>query len=577
MPDNNVVREVRSVLESRKSPRGLKDLLRNHGDDPVFDALNEISGDLPDSQNIRKTALALNLPEADLRSLAESPRESQRRIARLILLETGTGISEDPLLQKGLSDISAIIRTDTARFTGTGSDRTRVYNHLIRLIREDPDIRVRRAAGKRLIDSFADLYSVDFNGLPPLSRMLIIDALEGHSRIDEERVESLLHSDDGETAFRAARTLQKWGTLKKQFQNIKDHSPDVILEIAASLGVVDFLESAVINDENRKSAIELAGKAGRNDLVSRFADNQDDVAGQKEKTLLSFPEIQELVENLMKLDTDSREREIRKLPLDDRGFRDAVGAAYPENFADSSFPVLFEMARLGQWKDWTGRVVGGLSAGDPDLTISAIKALTEIDKKKSLSLVPPMLNDSTDRIRRAAAEALASIPSGEGVLKLGEYLKYESPEDDHIEAVFSGIHDAGGAALSRCILDNSDVISSQIAGSLLKLGIDELGVELLADGYTNTAELKDLLKYGGYNGGFSILSAWPALGESARKRFLSSLITVKWGESIPLEHNPGLQRVLKQLSREEREALLEPALSRTGGKHRRYIHKLMKI
>jgi len=576
MPENNVIREVHSALESRKSARELKNLFKIYGEIPVFNALNELSGDFPEGQNIRKTALALNLPEADLRRLAESPRESLRRIARLILLETGTGISDDPLLQKGLSDISAIIRTDTARFTGTGTDRTRVYNHLIRLIREDPDIRVRRAAGKRLIDSFADLYSVDFNGLPPLSQMLIIDALEGHSRIDEERVESLLHSEDTETAFRAARTLQKWGSLTQQFQGTKSGSPDEILKISASLGVVDYLESAVINDENRMSAIELAEKAGRNDLVSRFTAGRDVLESHKKITELHFSEIHETIEKLLKQDSESREEEIIKLPLGDQKFREAVEAAYPENFPDSSFQVLFDMARIGQWKNWTDRIINGLSTGDPELTISALKALTEIDKKKALSFLPPMLTDTTNRIRRAAARALASIPSGEGILKLGEYLKNEPTEDQNLDAVYSGVHDAGGAALARCILDNTGVISSQTAGRLLNQGIDELGVELLADGLPDSIELTELLKYGGYRGVLSILSAWPALGESDRKRFLASLITAKWGESIPRNNSSELQTVLKQLSREERKLLLQPLLEHTGGKYRRYIHGLMK-
>jgi len=75
MPENDIIRKVRAALESRKAPRELKNLMKNYGEDPVFDALNSLSGDFPDAQNIRKTALALNLPEADLRVLAESQRE----------------------------------------------------------------------------------------------------------------------------------------------------------------------------------------------------------------------------------------------------------------------------------------------------------------------------------------------------------------------------------------------------------------------------------------------------------------------------------------------------------------------
>ncbi|MCK5735110.1 MAG: hypothetical protein KAH21_01480, partial [Spirochaetaceae bacterium] len=236
--------------------------------------MNILLGDLPDGLQIRKTALALNLPESDLRSLSESQNKSTRRIARLILLESKTGVTEDPLLQKGLSDKSAVIRSDAARFAGTGADRTRLYNQLIRLIREDTDQRVRKAAGKRLTDSFADLYSVDFNGLPPLSQMLIIDALEGHSRVDEERLESLLESKNRETSFKAARSLQSWGTLKHLY-NKGNSSGNSILKQAASLGVADYLEDEIINDNNREWSVILAGLAGRDDLVRGFSRTQE--------------------------------------------------------------------------------------------------------------------------------------------------------------------------------------------------------------------------------------------------------------------------------------------------------------
>jgi len=573
MPENKVDKDVRSAVDNRKPSRAFKDVLKLYGEDAVYMVLDTFLGDLPDGQRIRKTALAISLPEADLRHKADSAELSIRRISRLILLESKTAVSEDPLLQKGLSDKSAVIRCDAARFTGSGTDRTRLYNHLIRLIREDPDIRVRRAAGKRLSDSFADLYSVDFAGLPPLSQMLIIDALEGHSRVDEERVESLLSSRDKEISFRAARTLQRWGTLKRLFFSGLDIDS---LKTAASLGVADYLEGISLNNDNISLATEIAGLAGREDLVRGFTGEHGGFENHEKSESSVFSDIADTVHRLVKMDEKMRKETLVKLPLKNPDFKSAVESAFPESFMDISQTVLIDMARLGDWKDWSSRIIDGLNSGDPEISSSAIPALAELDPQTALSVLPPVLMNSNKEIRIAAAEALASIPSGNGVLELGEYLKNERGEEELLQDVLTGIRSAGGAALARCILDNFRTIGMEIAGKLLSNGIDELGVELLADGITDETELTDLLRHAEYPGGVSILAAWPALGESSRKKFLSSLIASGWGRTIPAEKSSGVMGILNYLSSQERKDLLEPILHNAGGKHRRQIQKLIK-
>ncbi len=572
MPEKNAVQDVRSAIESRKPSRAFKDALKLYGNNTVYQVLDSFLGDLPDGQRIRKTALAISLPEADLRHMADSAELPVRRVSRLLLLESKSGISEDPLLQKGLSDKSAVIRCDAARFTGSGKDRTRLYNHLIRLIREDPDIRVRRSAGKRLSDSFADLYSVDFNGLPSLSQMLIIDALEGHSRADEERVESLLSSRDKEISYRAARTLQRWGTLKRLFT--REGGTDT-LKAAAALGLADYLEEINLNNDNKDLAIELAGLAGREDLVRRFNGEHGGFENHEKSESLVFSDIADTVHHLVKMDKTKREDTILKLPLKNPDFKSAVESAFPESILDITHSVLFNMARLGDWKDWNRRILDGLNSGDPEIAASAIPALAEIDPETALAVLPPVLMNSNKELRIAAAHALTCIPSGKGVLELGDYLKNEI-EEETIQDVITGIRSAGGAALARCILDNIQTISFKIAGELLSDGIDELGVELLADGIPDETELTELLHHAGYPGGVSILAAWPALEESSRKKFLSSLTASRWGEIIPSEKEAELLKILKNLSLEERKTLMEPVLHNTGGKHRRLIQKLIK-
>ncbi len=574
MPGLSVNEEIKSAIQSRNPSRNFLKHLNLYGEDSVFDALDTYLGDLPDGQKIRKITLALNRPETDLRKMAESPKESYRRVSRLILLNNSAGITQDPLLQKGLWDKSAIIRSDSARFTGTGTDRTRLFNQLIKLIREDPSARVRKSAGKRLAESFADLYTVDFNGFPPLSKMLIIDAMGGYTRADEEQVESLMQSKDRETAFRAARTLQKWGTLKRLF-NEKNGKGNSILKKAASLGIADYIEDIELNNNNREQAVNLAGQAGRDDLVRLISQAENKPVTAENIIPFTLFDMEEILKKLKTMSSEERSESINQLPVEDQGFRETVEMAFPPPDNDINSRILFEMARSGHWKGWSGRLMKALGSEDPDIRKSAITALADLDPKASVSELPPLLMDNIDRVRRSAACALASIPSGRGCPHLADLLNMET-EGEALNAVYDGIRDAGGAALARCILDESVNISMSAAGELLNKGIDEVGVELLADGLTDETEFTALLKNAGYACGKSILKAWPALDENVGKRLLSCLISSNWAESIPDIYDAELIDTFKLLKKEEREKLLTPVLKKTGGSTRRQIRKIMK-
>jgi hypothetical protein len=573
--------EVCSALESRQPARSFRDCTQSIGEDAALSALDEYLGDYPDGQKIRKTALALDLPENELRVMAESSDNIKRRISRLLLLEITTGITEDSLLQKGLTDKSAKIRCDAARFTGTGADRTRLYNQLIRLIREDPDARVRKSAGKRLAESFADLYSIDFDGLPALSRMLILDALEGHSRIDEERAEAMLDDKSRETAFRAARNLQRWGTLGRL---VKDGSKSAIeiLKKAAALGVAEYLEKADTNNVNHDEIVELAGRAGRDDLVRRLSKNKNSPGSAGITVPPALREMEKTIIRLTNLPSDDRKKLIDELPIEDPGFRKAVENAYPPPERDISSEVLFELARYGQWVEWSDRLSAALSSEESSIRRSAITALSEIAPGEAVKKIPSFLLDSSEIVRESAAAALASIPSGKGCPLLAQYLKDE-PEPENRNSVITGIRSAGAAALARCILDNWELLGAAAAGEMLMEGIDEVGVELLADGFTDETDITDLLKHSGFKGGLSLLRAWNAVDVNARKRLLSCLMASGWAEGIPgqLEREQrlktqNLSETLKILNRDELTQLLEPVAKKADGRNRRLIRSIMK-
>ncbi|PIE04782.1 MAG: hypothetical protein CSA76_02415 [Spirochaetales bacterium] len=241
-----------------------------------MEAIDHVLGDTPSWKTVQRLSRRLKAAEEELFLLSNSDSQYERRVARLLLLTEREGHREDARLFAGLNDSYYRVRSDAARLSASGDDRTRLYNRLIRLIREDPHIKVRRAAGARLSHDFADLYTLEFDRLPPLSRMLILDALEGHNSLDETRAEKLLLEETGEPAYRAGRRLDDWGTLTRLFLftgEMNSEEAKSILNKAADLGVSGFLERlspGSLKQEHLLSAIELSQRAGREDLKELF-------------------------------------------------------------------------------------------------------------------------------------------------------------------------------------------------------------------------------------------------------------------------------------------------------------------
>jgi hypothetical protein len=174
------------------------------------------------------------------------------------------------------------------------------------------------------------------------------------------------------------------------------------------------------------------------------------------------------------------------------------------------------------------------------------------------------------------------MPSGKGCPVLADYLKNE-PLEENRSSVIDGIRASGGAALARCILDNWETTGAEGAGELLKDGVDSLGVELLSDGLTDESDLTELLKHSGFEGGMSLLAAWPSLDRNTRKRFCNSLSASLWVDCIPEylrnKKNSRAGRItgaLEQLNHEELELLLKEVINTADGRSRRRIRKIMK-
>jgi len=575
------LKDIGTALESRSSERAFRDYRRSVGDAEAEKALDQWLGDVPEPARIRRAAAALDRPEADLKRMAESDDQASRRLGRLVLLDRGAGSDDAALLQKGLSDPVARIRCDAARFVSVGDDRTRLYNQLIRLIREDPDVHVRSSAGRRLAGSFDDLYSMDFEGLPPLSRMLLLDALEGVTRSDEERAEVLLNASDGEAAFRAARCLMKWGTLARYFRSGGSESA-AVLERCAALGVVDYLEGADVDQARRESAVRLAGLAGRDDLVRRFTGSASPNQDELHEPIRTVEELEALVDRLAALDGDERENALGELPLDETGFRTALERAFPPPERDRSTTVLFDIARAGRWTSWAGRIGKALNHEDPDIRRAAAEALPSIDPESAESALPPLLTDPVDRVRRRAAHGLASLASGGGCPALAEYLSLETDEKER-SAVLDGVRRSGGAAIARCITDNAGVMPPESVGALLAEGIDSVGVELLVDGFSSAADLKKALQSAGPPAGESMVAAWSAVDSSARRRLLSWIGASGWADGLPALFDARGRRefdrirsLLEPMDAEARGTLLQTAAEKSSGRSRRYMKRLMR-
>ncbi len=574
-------KEIAKLLEGRKSALRLKVLFRSAGKENVFDALNLYAGDFPDTMKIRRLTEAFSLPESDLRRMSESGNSAQRRICRLILLGSSAGSAENTLLQKGLTDSNALIRTDSARFAAAGMDRTRLYNQLIKLIREDPDSRVRAAAGKRLAVSFADLYAVDFEGLPLLSRMLILDALEGNTRSDEERAEVLLLSKNKEASFRAARALQRWGTLGRLFESGTAEALS-ILEAAASNGVADYLENFSPAKSSRKElAVKLAGHAGRDDLVRSILGSR---APETPREDLSLRDIEELEKKLFPLSETAYEElaeELSRLPLDEANFRRSVTLAFPPPDKERITVVLYTMAALGGWNDWVPRIAESIDHEDPDIRRSAAASLAVLAPAQAIERLPSLLSDPVDRVRRSAARGLAVLSSEGGGSYLAEYLS-GAPSEDEKESILAGIREAGGTAPARCILENAEYLNDAAKGDLLAHGPDGAAVKLLAEGITSAASLKKAAAFAGPRAGESFLKAWEIVDSSARKKLLSWTDSSGWASSLPLRLKEGgrnekklIRALLAPLNSEEKHALFDQTIEKAAGADKRRLKSLL--
>ena len=575
MVDAEVADAAAKALDSRKPGKDFRGVVSQFGEEAAWSALDDRLGDIPDAQLLRKTAVALDLPEADLRARTDSPVSSIRRLSRIVLLESLTGAVEDAQLHKGLTDPVARIRADSARFVAPGVDRTRLYNQLIHLIREDPDARVRAAAGRRLAVSFADMYSVEFDGLPDLSKMLILDALDGHTRIDEERAESLLlESKDTEAPYRAARRLLQWGTLTNLFLR-GGHDAQRILEKAAKLGVVEFLTVKTIPEDKLEWALSLAEKANRQDLVWRMVRLRDKKKPSKIVHLPSVDETERIVLNAYDSKEEIRRKRISEFPLNDETFKKSVETAFPPPEKDVLSCVLFDMAGLGRWTDWRERIIDGLTHVDPDVRGCAAAALATLTPKKASVLISPLLTDPVPRVRQGCARALASIPSENGCQEIAFFLGLDESKQDR-DILIQGIRDAGGAALAKCILDNVEELDNQNIGALLEAGVDEVGAELLADGFTAISDLKTAASVAGPKLGESFLRAWDSFEESSRKRVLSWIEASGWAQSVSHISLDKAKKLLKPLTAEFRTELIESLIESAEGKTRRRLRKLMK-
>jgi len=543
----------------------------------LFRVLDAYLGDFPKSWKIQRIAGIVNLSESDLASLVDSDDDSTRRVSRLIVLDSADESSDESLLHKGLKDSLASIRIDAVRLTHTGKDRTRFYNHLIRLIREDPDSQVRRAAGTRLRKSFADLYSVNFDGLPPLSRMLILDALEGHSRVDEERAEILLSSEDGEAAFRAARRLLKWGTLEKLFYSDTNNA---LLTQAAKLGVVDYLERMKPNSETQESALKLAQIAKREDLIRLFA-GVDHKPTQNRSTF-GVIRCEQFVMDLVNLEEPLRDACLATLNLQSAGLRESIETAFPAPDSDISAVVLFAMARRGGWKEWSDRIMAGLSSVDPDLRCDAALTIGEIAPEEAAPPLASLLNDPIHRVRQRAAQTLTSLPAGGGNSFLMDFLMKEKDESV-LESAMSGIRAAGAEAVGQLIQDQQEVMEAKTAGRLISEGFDARAMKGLLNAYSDREKLILVMKYAGAQAAESLLATWSQIGNHERKHLMRGLIASGWARSVLSELSTGKNATMRRVSAltsamslDERREIFEPVLEEADRSMRRFIRRIMR-
>ncbi len=371
----------------------------------VFESIGSTLEEEPDYKVLRKFMRRINISKEDLRQISTSKAVAVRRVARILLFFNSQG--QDLILQHGLRDPSAVIRSDFIRLSEEGIDRSRLYNQLIKLIREDPDARVRKAAGERLSTTFADLYSVDYQGLPDLSRMLMLDALDGISRSDEELALKLLFSNDRESSFRAARCLCRWNSLERLF-NDGNQEAVRILEYCAEFGIVEYLETMPVKPAKKNLALHLARKANRKDIIRHITGSDTFRHEVENSQVIDIPGTEKLFWKIYDQSPEERAMSIKKLHLNSRLFQTSIETVFPPPDHDISSALLFELAKHGKWIDWTSRCADALLSLDPDIRLSAASALVVINPEEASLSLPPLLHDPVGRVRETTRQLLSA-------------------------------------------------------------------------------------------------------------------------------------------------------------------------
>ena len=367
----------------------------------TFIQIESLLGDTPKTHRVNKLTRSVKTPVDELRQLAQASNVAVRRVARIILHIRSEGY--DPILLKGLGDSSALIRCDTVRLSDTDKDRTRFYNHLIKMIREDPDRRVRKAAGERLTSSFADLYSMEFQGMPNLSRMLILASLEGTSYSDEECATEFLFSSSKESAFYAARCLYKWGTLRRLLRTGEPKSLK-ILKRCSELGIVE--QASPIPTASKDAALGLSKMAKSENIDRRILAIHPSPAESVKSEIFDITSVKKLFWDTHSQIETNRDAIRSQLPIKNTGFRRAMEMAFPPPDNDISSVLLFEIVKQGNWAEWSPRIANALTSQNADIRISAAKALSRINPGEALDLLPPLLWDTVSIVRETAKECL---------------------------------------------------------------------------------------------------------------------------------------------------------------------------
>ena len=456
------------VMENRRPLKAFTRYRGAAGEGAAFAGIDDYLGDDPPKTRIRRIAALLEEAGWDNQGLVEAEEPSVRRIARLIPLQRSGDSGGDARLREGFTDSFGRIRGDTARFFHAGGgeeERALVYRELVRLVQEDPDTRVRRAAARRLRSSFADMPGADFSELPGHRRMFVLDYLDGQSPGDEKHAVSLMESPDGEAAFLAARRLDQWGVLGRCF-DVDEPGGAALLERASRLGAADYLEYGWIPEEKRNQALQLAENAGRRDIVRSLmppegagsggtSGRERAVApprgtpgaapraapGADEDAPMTAAAVEAVIERMEGLEDDGLKALMET--WNTAGFRHLLEMMFPPPDEDRWSVIFFALARIGGWAQWASRAAGALESTDPDIRHAAALCLAETDPEAAAGALSALLPDPVDRVRRGAARALAALPSGRGAAALADYLGDSPSAED--EAVLLGLEDAAGA------------------------------------------------------------------------------------------------------------------------------------